>query len=70
VRRLGLLLLMVGLASCRGLTAPQEGPIVLITFDSLRADVVGGLGGERGLTPSFDALLRQPDCWGGRAVAP
>jgi arylsulfatase A-like enzyme len=70
VRRLGLILLIVGMASCRGLTAPQDGPIVLITFDSLRADVVGGLGGERGLTPSFDALLRQPDCWGGRAVAP
>jgi len=42
---------------------------VLITFDSLRADVVGGLGGERGLTPNLDALLRGAD-WGGRAVAP
>ncbi|HET9211632.1 MAG TPA: sulfatase-like hydrolase/transferase [Thermoanaerobaculia bacterium] len=68
MRRLGLILILF-LASCRGLTAPQEGPIVLITFDSLRADVVGGLGGERGLTPSFDALLRQAD-WGGRAIAP
>jgi arylsulfatase A-like enzyme len=60
---------MACVASCRGLTAPQEGPIVLITFDSLRADVVGGLGGERGLTPSFDALLRQAS-WGGTAIAP
>jgi sulfatase-like protein len=42
---------------------------VLITFDSLRADVVGGLGGEPGLTPNLDALLRGAD-WGGRAVAP
>jgi arylsulfatase A-like enzyme len=69
VRRLGLILLFVCMASCRGPAPPQEGPIVLITFDSLRADVVGGLGGERGLTPSFDALLRQAD-WGGRAIAP
>ena len=69
MRRLGLILLTLCVASCRGLTAPQDGPIVLITFDSLRADVVGGLGGERGLTPSFDALLRQAD-WGGRAIAP
>jgi hypothetical protein len=41
---------------------------VLITFDSLRADVVGGLGGEPGLTPNLDALLRGAD-WGGRAIA-
>jgi hypothetical protein len=65
----GLILLLLFLASCRGPAPPQEGPIVLITFDSLRADVVGGLGGERGLTPSFDALLRQAS-WGGRAIAP
>jgi hypothetical protein len=55
-------------ASCGG-GAPHAGPIVLITFDSLRADVVGGLGGERGLTPHLDALLRQAD-WAGRAIAP
>jgi arylsulfatase A-like enzyme len=42
---------------------------VLITFDSLRADVVGALGGEPRLTPNLDALLRGAD-WGGRAVAP
>jgi hypothetical protein len=42
---------------------------VLITFDSLRADVVGGLGGEPRLTPNLDALLRGAD-WGGRAIAP
>jgi hypothetical protein len=55
-------------ASCDG-AAKHDGPIVLITFDSLRADVVGGLGGERGLTPHLDALLRQSD-WAGRAIAP
>ncbi|HVS00483.1 MAG TPA: sulfatase-like hydrolase/transferase [Thermoanaerobaculia bacterium] len=46
----------------------HDGPIVLITFSSLRADVVGGLGGESGLTPQLDALIRQAD-WSGRAVA-
>jgi hypothetical protein len=42
---------------------------VLITFDSLRADVVAALGGEPGLTPHLDALLHGAD-WGGRAIAP
>jgi hypothetical protein len=65
----GLILLLLVLASCRGASPPQDGPIVLITFDSLRADVVGGLGGDRGLTPNLDALLRQAD-WAGRAIAP
>jgi arylsulfatase A-like enzyme len=69
VRRLALLALLVLLPSCRGSAPPQDGPIVLVTFDSLRADVVGGLGGERGLTPNLDALMRQAD-WAGRAIAP
>jgi arylsulfatase A-like enzyme len=69
VRRLGLSLLLLCVASCRGSAPPQEGPIILITFDSLRADVVGGLGGERGLTPNLDALMRQAS-WAGRAIAP
>ena len=43
--------------------------IVFITFDSLRADVIGGLGGEKGLTPNLDALLRRSD-WAGRGIAP
>lgn len=46
----------------------HDGPIVLVTFSSLRADAVGGLGGEPGLTPHLDALIRQAD-WSGRAVA-
>lgn len=57
------------LAACRGAEAPHEGPIVFITFDSLRADVVGALGGEKGLTPNLDVLIRRSD-WGGRAIAP
>ncbi len=61
-------LLLVLFAGCGG-PAPHDGPIVLITFDSLRADVVGRLGGEPGLTPHLDALLRQSD-WAGRAIAP
>ena len=72
MRKLALVLGLL-LAGCRPLgtsTAPaQDGPIVLITFDSLRADAVGGLGGEPGLTPNLDALIRQAD-WPGRAVAP
>jgi hypothetical protein len=63
---LGVLALQV---SCGGIAPPHDGPIVLITFDSLRADVVGGLGGEPGLTPNLDGLLRHAD-WSGRAVAP
>jgi len=61
-------LLALLLTACAG-EAPHDGPIVLITFDSLRADVVRGLGGEAGLTPHLDALLRQSD-WAGRAIAP
>ncbi|MEA2600381.1 MAG: hypothetical protein QOF89_1373 [Acidobacteriota bacterium] len=60
-------------ASCRGggpvAERPEKPPIVLITFDSLRADVVGALGGEPGLTPNLDALIRGSD-WAGRAIAP
>jgi hypothetical protein len=56
-------------ASCRPAAPPlHDGPIVLITFDSLRADVVGGLGGERRLTPNLDALLGESD-WAGSAIA-
>jgi hypothetical protein len=69
VRKLGLAVLFLLAASCRGSAPPHDGPIVLITFDSLRADVVGGLGGERGLTPNLDAVIRQA-AWAGRAVAP
>jgi arylsulfatase A-like enzyme len=58
------------LAGCDGWAAPAAapGPIVLITFDSLRADVVGGLGGDPRLTPNLAALAREAD-WAGTAVA-
>ncbi len=46
----------------------HRGPIVLITFDALRADVVGGLGGVARLTPNLDALIEEA-AWAGRAVA-
>lgn len=63
-RLLGLVLCLL-LAGCRHQAAPaHDGPIVLVTFDSLRADVVG----EPGLTPNLDALIRQSD-WSGRAIA-
>lgn len=47
---------------------PHRGPIVLITVDALRADVVGGLGGLTGLTPHLDAMAGEAT-WAGRAVS-
>ncbi|MBV8200724.1 MAG: sulfatase [Acidobacteria bacterium] len=49
--------------------AAGGGPVVLITFEALRADAVSGLGGEPGLTPNLAALVREAD-WAGRAIAP
>jgi len=74
---LALVLALLGLlagAGCRrpAASAPPDsdrGPIVLVTCDGLRADVVGALGGEKGLTPNFDRLAAGAD-WAGRAVAP
>ena len=60
---------LLSLLACRRAPAPHDGPIVLITFDSLRADVVGGLGGSPGLMPHLDALIREAD-WAGRGIAP
>src|ERR1700730_2342677 len=54
------------LAGCATMTSPPSGPavsprpnIVLITLDTTRADRMGFLGSERGLTPNLDALARQ-----------
>jgi arylsulfatase A-like enzyme len=74
VRRPALLALLLLLPACRGSAPPPPagvGPIVLITFDALRADVAGewARDGDRRLTPNLDALLREAD-WAGRAVAP
>jgi hypothetical protein len=46
----------------------HRGPIVLVTIDALRADVLGALGGPPRLTPAFDALAQEAD-WAGRAVS-
>jgi arylsulfatase len=62
-----LLLALSVLAGCRP-SSETRGPIVLITFDSLRADVVEALRGEPGLTPRLDALAQEAD-WSGRAIA-
>lgn len=45
-------------ASAAAGTAPPPN-IVLITLDTVRADRMGFLGSQRGLTPSLDALARQ-----------
>jgi arylsulfatase A-like enzyme len=47
---------------------PHRGPILWITIDALRADVVGALGGEPGLTPYLDALAAEAD-WAEPAVS-
>ena len=47
----------------------HTGPIVLITIDALRADVVGALGGPPKLTPHLDRLAAEAT-WAGRAISP
>lgn len=67
--RLGAVLLV--LAGCQGgkeAKPVHQGPIVLITIDALRADVIGALGGPPGLTPAFDGFAKEAD-WAGRAVS-
>jgi hypothetical protein len=61
-------ILLFLLAACSRGPTPHRGPIVLITFDSLRADAVERLGGEPGLTPHLDELIREAD-WAGPAIA-
>jgi choline-sulfatase len=55
LRLLRLLLLVV--CSARAFGAPPN--IILITLDTTRADRMGFLGSERGLTPNLDVLARQ-----------
>ncbi len=62
------LLLAVLLSACGRGPAPHRGPVVLITLDSLRMDAVERLGGEPGLTPHLDELIREAD-WAGPAIA-
>jgi arylsulfatase A-like enzyme/Tfp pilus assembly protein PilF len=40
-------------------TAPRHPNVVLITLDTTRADRMGFLGSDRGLTPNLDAFARQ-----------
>jgi arylsulfatase A-like enzyme len=64
--------LALALVGCRDAVPahePHRGPIVLVTVDALRADMVGALGGPQRLTPHFDALAAEAS-WAGRAVAP
>ncbi|HEX5758940.1 MAG TPA: sulfatase-like hydrolase/transferase, partial [Thermoanaerobaculia bacterium] len=70
-RRALLLAAALAAAACAApATVPpaHDGPIVLVTFDALRADVVGALGGPPGLTPHLDRLAARSD-WAGRGIA-
>jgi arylsulfatase A-like enzyme/Flp pilus assembly protein TadD len=42
-----------------GATKPQLPNVILITLDTMRADRMGFLGSQHGLTPNLDALARQ-----------
>ena len=52
----------------RATPTPQRS-ILLVTFEGLRADAVGALGGPESLTPALDSLAREAS-WGGTAIAP
>jgi len=57
-------LLLVGSASAGTtppptLVTPSRPNVILITLDTTRADRMGFLGSDRGLTPNLDALARQ-----------
>lgn len=45
----------------RGAPPGHRGPILLLTFEGLRADAVGGLGGASRLTPHLDRLIEEAD---------
>jgi arylsulfatase A-like enzyme/Tfp pilus assembly protein PilF len=49
---------MAGTAAAQ-LPKPQPPNVILITLDTTRADRMGFLGSQRGLTPNLDALARQ-----------
>jgi hypothetical protein len=72
LRPAAVVLLLLGL--CLGACARPERPrrprfpVLLVTFEGLRADAVAGLGGEPGLTPHLDELIAEAD-WAGRGVA-
>lgn len=47
---------------------PWRGPVVVFSFDVMRADQLAAFGGKAGLTPSLDRFAADAD-WTGRAVA-
>jgi len=61
--RLFLCLLFLVTIAMAGTPAPHAKPqppnVILITLDTTRADRMGFLGSQRGLTPNLDALARQ-----------
>src|SRR3977135_476741 len=57
LRRLLALLIYLACHTLAGLAAPRN--VVLITLDTTRADRMGFLGSDRGLTPNLDALAKQ-----------
>ena len=65
---------LLGVVSCRPAPEaaeeipPHRGPILWITIDALRADVIGAFGGDPALTPNLDALAAEAD-WAEPAVA-
>lgn len=68
MKRSSFLLAAVLVLACRGedknLPPAHQGPIVLITIDALRADVLGPK-----LTPNLDKLASE-SAWAGRAISP
>jgi arylsulfatase A-like enzyme len=69
VLALGFLGVLAGACFHRAGPPPHRGPIVLITIDALRADVVGALGGPPKVMPALSGLAREAD-YAGRAVSP
>jgi hypothetical protein len=61
--------LVVGCADGERRPQAHEGPIVLITLEGLRGDMIGGLGGEAGWTPQIDRWIGKAE-FSARAVAP
>jgi choline-sulfatase len=53
--------LCLAVGTMAGAAAPRPQPcnVILITLDTTRADRMGFLGSQRGLTPNLDALARQ-----------
>ena len=55
------LLLLLSLVACLQAPSPQRWNVVLITFDTTRADALGAYGGVGAVSPVFDALAEDED---------